>query len=210
LNDLWRKNPNTVKWGYQNSLSSNDYPYLLNNSFLSEDFNRTVNPFDPTPSRKERNLDYFYSVNPSGPSYSYHSLHVQEDFDFSLYSSTQSDYFSYFFTNPQSFNSGNTIVNTEKYSIYEKGDNVTPNSTLSRGLKFELYDVDDFKLSNGQIDTINLSSSNKYQGYKFSILLTSSQSSLQWKIIDKWKHDEVYNTGDIVSYYDILFVSLTQ
>ena len=210
LNDLWRKNPNTVKWGYQNSISSNDYPYLLNNSFLSEDFNRTVNPFDPTPSRKERNLDYFYSVSPSGPSYSYYSLHVQEDFDFSLYSSTQSDYFNYFFSKPQSFDGGNIIKNTEKYSIYEKGDNITPNSTLFRGLKFELYDVDDFKLSNGQIDTINLSSSNKYQGYKFSILLTASQSSLQWKIIDKWKHDELYNTGDIVSYYDILFVSLTQ
>lgn len=220
LSDLWRKNSSRSKWGFQNSLSSNDYPYLLNNAFISEDFNRTTNPFNPIPNRKERNLDYFYTINSSDVSYSYHSLHVESsdgssidtnfNFDLDTYLSNTYDYFTYFFNKKSLFDNGNIITNTEKYSIFEKGDNVIPNSTLFRGLKFELYDVNDLKIANGQIDTINLGSNNNYQGYKFSVLLSASQSSLQWKIIDKWEHNKTYNQGDLVSYYDMLIVSSTQ
>ena len=49
LNSLWRKNDIYTKWGFKNSLSGYDYPYLLNNSFVGEDFNRTANTFLPNP-----------------------------------------------------------------------------------------------------------------------------------------------------------------
>ena len=77
LTPLWRKNPIRCKWGYQNSISTYDYPYLLNNSFLGEDYNRAPNTFNPQPSRVERNLDYFYSINSSTSSYSFQSLNVE-------------------------------------------------------------------------------------------------------------------------------------
>lgn len=79
LNFLWKKNAKRVKWGFQNSISSNDYPYLLNNSFLSEDYNRTVNPYDPSPSRSERNMDYFLTINTDSNEYQHHSLHVIDE-----------------------------------------------------------------------------------------------------------------------------------
>lgn len=79
LSALWKKNAQRVKWGFQNSISSNDYPYLLNNSFTADDFNRTVNPFEPNPSRVERNLDHFLTINPDGGVYTHHSLHVNCD-----------------------------------------------------------------------------------------------------------------------------------
>jgi len=85
LSTLWKKNAQRVKWGFQNSLSSNDYPYLLNNSFTADDFNRTVNPYESNPSRVERNLDHFLSINPDGNDYSYHSLHVVDDEVVSFY-----------------------------------------------------------------------------------------------------------------------------
>lgn len=218
LTPLWRKNPIRVKWGYQNSLSSNDYPYLLNNSFLSEDYNRTSNTFDPVPNRRERNLDYFYSINSSTASYSYHSLHVEDYdngginsnfyFDFGRYLTSSSDYFSYFFGKKSYFNYGEEVINTEKFSIFEKGDNVIPNQTLFRGLKFSLYDVSDVKVVDNNIDNINLKTSNKYQGYKFSILLSeNSKNNLQWDIINNWSHNTTYATNSVVCYYDILYVA---
>ena len=79
LSTLWKKNPQRVKWGFQGSVSGNDYPYLLNNCFLSEDFNRTINPYNPKPSRLDRNLDYFLTINPDSSRYSHHSLHVVDD-----------------------------------------------------------------------------------------------------------------------------------
>jgi hypothetical protein len=238
LSQLWRKNPVRVKWGYQNSLSSYDYPYLLNNSFLSDDFNRTVNSFNPTPNRIERNMDWFYTINSASASYTYHSLHVENvvdgnidnnfEFDLSSYININYDYFSYFFGKKSSFNYGSDTFNTNKYSLFEVGDNVIPNSTLFRGLKIELQNVTDIKLSDGVIDNINLSSNNTFQGYKFSTLLSkndykiiASQSNLsygiltpisnnmEWYIIDNWSYNKDYNQGDIVMYQDILYMAST-
>lgn len=238
LSDIWRKNSVRVKWGYQNSISSNDYPYLLNNSFLSEDFNRTTNIFNPLPNRRDRNLDYFYSVNSSTSSYTYHSLHVENilesgdidnnfSFDLNEYISNEYDYFYSFFGRKSKL--GENILNVEKWSIFEVGDSVIPNSTLFRGLKMDIHDVRDIKLIDNVIENINLQSNNTFQGYKFSILLSKNNykvvgsesnlsigvllptsNQLNWKIIDNWTHDKNYNQYDIVSYYDILYMSLTQ
>jgi len=323
LSTLWRKNSERVKWGFQNSISSNDYPYLLNNSFSAEDYNRTANVHDPKPHRHERNLDYFLTINPSSNDYLHHSLHVVDDevitfYDngflagslvcftgisnisaFSIgdlividqypgyinasYNTTASvtgtffdsngspcvstdiqfvqkpngtpanggtirnltrntfsldrylgigydlDYFSYFFGKKTHFDSGNETVNTKKWSYFNSGDNSIPNLTLFRGLKFKLYDVDGVKLTDGKIDTVNIKTSNKYDGYKFSILLSKNnfvvnsssdnlniatvsnvQNSMMWKLVDDWKLDKIYEKDSIVRWSDILYVASTQ
>ena len=179
LSTLWRKNPERVKWGFQNSISSNDYPYLLNNSFSAEDYNRTANVHDPKPHRHERNLDYFLTINPSSNDYSHNSLHVVDDesifsLDRYLGLGYDLDYFSYFFGKKTDFDSGNETINTKKWSYFNSGDNSIPNLTLFRGLKFKLYDVDGVKITDGKIDTVNIKTSNKYDGYKFSILLSKN------------------------------------
>lgn len=234
LTSLWRKNTVFVKWAFQGSLSSNDYPYLMNNAFASEDFNRTVNPFDPNPKRIERNLDYFYTINSSTSSYSHHSLHVENlevqnfKFDFEKYlnlSGYNEDYFTQFFGQNAKFESGDVIRKTQKWSEFNPGDAVIPNITLFRGIKFKIFDVESIKVDNGNIKNINVRTNNQYDGYKFSILLskndqslvvdpgdsvtlielTSSVNSLEWKIIDSFKYDKPYSTGDIVNYESVLY-----
>ena len=94
ISPIWRKNSVHCRWAFENSLGANDYPYVLNNSIRFEDYNRSVNPFDPDPNRGERNLDYFYTINSSTFSYLHHTLHVENnnergttrfDFDFEKY-----------------------------------------------------------------------------------------------------------------------------
>jgi hypothetical protein len=94
-------------------------------------------------------------------------------------------------------------------------------------LKFLIYDVEDIKKNDvGAIDVLNLRTSNSFDGYKFSILLsdndwsvvdspvgnnigvlTQSQNLMTWKIFDEWKMDKNYNNGDIVILDDILYQS---
>jgi hypothetical protein len=243
LSDIWRKNPVYCRWSYQGSISSNDYPYCLNNSLLFEDFNRTVNPFDPKPSRIERNLDYFYSINSSTSSYSHHSLHIEsykdndeidENFNFELdkylnlatysvgtnsFATYSLDYFSDFFYLKQKYSNGSITKNMKKYSEFNTGDKSIPNSTVFRGLKFSLYDIDGIDFNSiGEINSINLSNNNNFDGWKFSILLSdnnesvdyngqlvSSDNTMNWEIIIEWSMDKLYSTGSIVIFDDMLY-----
>lgn len=238
LTDLWRKNPIHLKWGLQGSISSNDYPYLLNNSFNAEDYNRTTNTSLVLPNRQERNLDYFLSINSSTASYDYHSLHIENkignnidtNFTFELDKylglSYSNDYFSYFFGKKSNFN--NYVFNTEKYSYFNTGDNIIPNMTLFRGIKFNLYNVDGVKITDGKVETLNVKSNNSWDGYKFAILLSKnewslksnpndiniadiikSENTLKWEIIDTWKWDSEYQQNQRVLYNDILWVANT-
>ena len=208
LSEIWRKNPVYCRWGFQNSNSVNDVPYLLNNSLLFENYNRTINPFDPNPKRVDRNLDYFYTINSSTSSYIHHSLHVENNinglidntfrFELDKYlnlgtysvgtvSATYSfDYFSYFFERKTSFDSGKIKKNVKKYSLFNSGDKSIPNITLFKGIKFFIYDVDNIKKDDFGKLSVNLKTSNLFDGYKFSILLSDNEWS-------------VTSTGDITS-----------
>jgi len=232
LSPIWRKNSNYCRWVYQNSLSANDYPYLLNNSLIFEDYNRTVNPFDPEINRPERNLDYFYTINSSTSSYEHHSLHVEgfdefknidNNFRFELskylnLGTYSDDYFTRFFEQSQFFESGETKINSKKYSVFNKGDVSIPNQTLFRGIKFSIYDVDSLKLSinNNSIENLNLRNSNSFEDYKFSILLSdnkdnlNTQNVINWNIIENWQMDKLYDNGSIVIFDDILYISTTE
>jgi hypothetical protein len=233
LSEIWRKNSVYCRWGYLGSISANDYPYLLNNSSLFEDYNRTANPFDPDPKRMERNLDYFYSINSSTNSYVHHSLHIEGYdsngdldpnffFDLNKYLNTStysSDYFSDFFYQKQYFDNGEIVKNVKKYSEFTSGDNSISNTTLFRGLKFSIYNVDGVDVTkDNEIGNINLSTSNKYDGYKFSILLSDNDQSvdnsgklvnsynkMKWDIITRWTMDKIYASGSIVIFDDILY-----
>ena len=200
LTELWRKNAVHARWSYQNSLSANDYPYLLNNSQIFEDFNRTVNPFEPEPKRIERNLDYFYTINSSTSSYIHHTLHVEKvengsidkefRFDLKKYlnQATYSvgnqildynfDYFTAFFERKSHFGKSSILKNVKKYSEFNIGDLSIPNITLFRGIEFRIYDVDAISMDPNfptEIDTINLKTSNTFEDYKFSILLSDNK-----------------------------------
>ena len=227
ISPIWRKNSVHCRWTFENSLGANDYPYVLNNSIRFEDYNRSVNPFDPDPNRGERNLDYFYTVNSSTFSYLHHTLHVENNgpngisrfgFDFNKYLGTSEyyqgtaskkydiDYFSWFFERKTTFLSNQIIKNASKHSIFSAGDSIVPNITLFRGIKFLIQEVDSVKKnSSGQIETINTKNSNKFDGYKFSILLSQKSNGMRWDVIDEWKMDKDYRAGDIVAYNDILY-----
>lgn len=243
LSNIWRKNSIYCRWIYQNSISSNDYPYLMNNNLdIFESYNKTCNPFDMDAKRIERNLDYFYTINSSTSSYIHHSLHIENHngtdidttfrFELDKYlnlgtystgtmSATYSyDYFSYFFSKKTLFDTGNIIKNSNKYSVFNIGDNIIPNTTLFRGLKFKIHNVDSIKSVNGNVENINLKNINTFNGYKFSILLsdnefsisgngiTSSTNNMQWDIIENWKMDKEYSSGEIIIFNDILYQSL--
>jgi hypothetical protein len=119
--------------------------------------------------------------------------------------------------------------NSKKYSFFNKGNESIPNITLFRGIKFIIYDVEDIKKDeNNSINVVNLKSSNKFDDYKFSILLTnelnwqinkseydknigilsSYQNTMNWLIFDEWEMDKQYNTGDIVIKDDILYIAI--
>jgi hypothetical protein len=241
LSEIWRKNSVYCRWGFQKSLSANDMPYLLNNSLIFEDFNRTTNFIDPVPKRIERNLDYFYTINSATSSYLHHTLHLESvnnngnidtsfRFDLNKYlgqsvGTFSHDYFSYLFSKKSSFLNNKIQKNTTKYSYFNVGDESVPNHTLFRGLRFDLYEVNGISLnSNNQIDKINIKSSNKFDDYKFSILLsdnnyqplfatnsnqiiglTFSNNDLSWKVIKEWRMDRQYGPYDIIIYNDMLF-----
>ena len=227
ISPIWRKNSVHCRWAFENSLGANDYPYVLNNSIRFEDYNRSVNPFDPDPNRGERNLDYFYTVNSSTFSYLHHTLHVENNngngisrfsFDFEKYLGTDKyvdgtieknydfDYFSWFFDRKTTFLSNQIHKNVRKYSNFSIGDRNVPNTTLFRGIKFLIHEVDSVKKnSNKQIETINTKTSNKFENYKFSILLSNKSNGMYWDVIDEWKMDKEYKKTDIVIYNDILY-----
>lgn len=232
LNPLWRKNPVRLKWGYKGSLSSNDYPYLLNNSFLSEESNKSVDVWNGLPERNLRNLDYFLTVNSFTSSYVHHSLHVEDhltpgfNFDLSQYLNSTVDYFSYFFGKKSVFDSGRIVSNTSKYSYFVSGDTVVPNQTLWKGIKFSIKNVDSVQVSNGQVEKINVKSSNEFENWKFSIVLTKNNwvvnslpesinsgtlsqtdNVLRWQIVDDWKLNQTYASGSVANWYDILWKS---
>ena len=218
LNDLWRKNPIILKWGYDGSLSSYNYPYLLNNCFDSEDFNRTVNPFDILPKRSERNLDYFYTVGLTG-SYVFRSLEIDKPFSLGSYlGATSSDYFTDFFGSTISFSDGR-LDKLSSWADASLGDTSIPNTFLLRGIKYSLYEVRSIQTSN-QVDSVNTNLSNKFNDWKLSVILSkndidvddngqtfSSFSGLSWETIDVWKSDKTYVTDSKVIWNDSIYVN---
>lgn len=231
LSDIWRINPVYCRWGFQNSLSNNDYPYLLNNAKIFEDYNKSPDPFMGSVSRRSRNLDYFYTINSSTSSYIHHSLHIENfdnngdidtsfKFDIDKYLNTATysvgtysvdynfDYFTSFFERPTYFDSSNIKKNVKKYSYFNKGDNSIPNLTVFKGLEFKIYNVNSLILDqNRNIEKINVSNFNEFNDYKFSILLSESPNSINLMISEQWDPNKEYQQSDTVLFDDIMYES---
>lgn len=123
LTSLWRKNKDFVKWGFQESLNNYDYPYRFNNSLFSDDMNRSTNVYLDKPSRVERNLDHFYTINPDNNNYIDYTLHltgymqdmnnnylINDNYNFSLAKYLNTDF--------------NVCVDCgdKEYELYDKGN----------------------------------------------------------------------------------------
>lgn len=246
LSSIWRKNPVYCRWAFNKSLSANDLPYLLNNSLIFEDHNRTANVYEAFPKRMERNLDYFYTINSASSSYIHHSLHIQKlddygnidtNFRFDLnkylnFGTYSNDYFTHFFKRKTEFYSGKIKKNVVKYSYFNVGDESVPNHTIFRGIRFDLFEVANISLDiNDKLEKVNLKSSNKFNNYKFSILLSDNNykssnngvvisdktsnvingvtlvdNTLRWLIIKEWRMDIDYAVGDIVVFNYVLYI----
>lgn len=236
LNALWRKNNTSVKWGYQNSNSHFDEAYRMNNSLIADDFNRTTNTIEGRPMRMENNLDYFYTINSSTTSYTEQSLHIQQltngsinqSFKFNpdliftgitasygSYSGTIS-YFSSLFNKKESSSSNTIFRNTKKHANFNTGDSVLTNHLVFKGIKFYLYEIDKLIIKDSNIDSLVTKATNKFEDYKFSILMSDSatcsifptQNNLTWDIFDNFNQENTYNFGDKFVYDEILYTYL--
>lgn len=196
LTELWRKNPVHCRWGYQESLSTGDRPYLLNNNDVHGSYNRSVNTKLMIPNRIERNLDYFYSINSGSSSYTHHSLHIDDnlegyqnpeysfELDKYLGMATYSlngqvlpydfDYFSLFFGKESTYLDGDIKKQQKKYSVFTGGDSSVPSTTLFKGIKFKIYEVSNLIQDSSVVVNANLKTSKKMNGYKFNILLSQN------------------------------------
>jgi hypothetical protein len=198
LSNIWQPNSDYCRWGYINSISSFDYPYVFNNSFIMEDFNRTVDLNTSIPNRIERNLDYFYTINTQKNKYTFNSLDINKtNFNLEQYISSNEDYFTNFFEGVETYDS-DKLKKYKKYSIILRSDNIVTNQTLFRGIKFNI-----FKFSKNN----ELAPTNDLVDYKLSILLSRKKiSNINWNIIREWKLNNVYKNGDKVIFNDIIYV----
>jgi hypothetical protein len=234
LNGLWKKNPNFIKWGYKGSLCSNHYPYLLNNSFQSDPFNRSTNYLEPIPKRVEKNLDYFFTINSDGGDYRHQSLHIErrinnvtdKNFKFELdkylgIGTYSLDYFTYFFGIEDELSGGSVKKNIKKWSYFNGGPYET-NTTVFKGLKLMMLDVIDAN----NLSQISVTNTQNFTDYKFSILLSKNDygvtinqgdpnlavverkfNSLKWIMLEQWKSNKSYEMDSLVLWNDIIYRS---
>ena len=192
LSEIWRKNQSICKWGYRDSVSHSDYPYKLNNNFKTGGVhNRITNIYSVEPNITDKNLDYFYRVgnfhdaNLNSIFYYNQSSNISTDllnsdhsslFNIDMYMNSNVDYFTYFFNNKEKYYDNGKLYERqyEKYSIFNSGVKFENSSTLFKGMKFNIYGVDNFILENDTTSTISeilISDTKRYNDYKFSILL---------------------------------------
>lgn len=183
LSQLWRKNPTICKWGFSGSISHNDYPYRANNQISNIDrYNRAPNPFLlDSGSRSSNNLDYFYTFGVPDKKYINHSLHIDMTFfNYLHYLNPNFDYFTDFFESEiiTKDSNNNYINNSNKYSIFSGGSSESPATCVFRGAKFKICDVSNIlKDSEDNIKEFSLTETNKYNNYKFSIILGEKRNN---------------------------------
>jgi hypothetical protein len=114
----------------------------------------------------------------------------------SLYS-IEYDYFLNYFTRETV--SGFPIKRDFRYSLFSNGDSIKPAETLFRGIKVEIKDRTEFSDINFNKETLKYINNKKYNGYKFSCVLTYGNSGSQITVIknDKFKSVTLVIQSDI-------------
>jgi len=205
------------KWVYDNeSVDVRENPYRLNTdqSFGYSNFSPSFDEVSPNPKffthewyylqkyppymtfeEKKASFSYFDgdinvgtlpSIGSIGSTAYYQSLIGLTGASANLLSINE-DYFLSYFTRETI---GGTAIDRDfKYSIFEYGTDSTYSETLFRGAKILLKDRVENSPINYNIESLKLLSNVKYNGYKFSAVLTYSDAGTQLSVIknDKWK-----------------------
>jgi len=216
-NKFWDKNSDIVKWGIESSVGNNDYPYMFNINQKGDDYNRVANTDNSIPSRVDRNLDYFYTLASSDYNFGYNnnvihqslSIINENDFKIDKYFNRNyaSNYFDEIFSGEETYN--NVISKSKKFSNFLPSEESNPNKTWFKGLEFSIYNVDQIEKDNNTILKMNVSSSNSFENYKFSVLLSARSNNIEndfaptntssnWVLIRNWERNTTYFTGSIV------------
>ena len=222
LNRLWDVNRSICKFGFYNSIETNDYVHRINPVYdhLKVDIDSIV------PDRRGKNLDFFYNINYdlsskidsqslsivkyNGVYDTTYNFNVQQFF-------TDSEYYNNFFNYIEYINGYNKKV--EKYCVVNPMNDVNyTNTFLFKGLLCNIYSVVNNKLiPTNEFDSYDASFilsplSHVYNGENF---ISVSTSNLVWGYVKKWEKNTKYNGGDVVSYrfdytYDVVIGSVTR
>jgi hypothetical protein len=97
------------------------------------------------------------------------------------------DYFVSYFTRETI--GGTAIPRDFRYSIFGNGDDIRFSETLFRGVKVIIKDRSEYSPINYNIESLRLLSSSKYNGYKFSAILTYGDTGTTYTFVknDRWK-----------------------
>lgn len=237
--DMWSINPTISKWGYVDSIGHGDYVYKLNNSYkIGSKYNRGVGVFESTPSIKLKNLDYFYRIGELTENNGQDNIHFyfqsrnietsllnpdSRKFNLDLYLQNNFDYFNYFFDNYMNQrinNDDDNLKSTQKYSIFNNGDDFEPSSTILNDLNYELINVEDIvyeEYEDGDLfvkEIVRKENGNNYNGYKTSIIFNPAyefqDSATTSGLIDNLTIDPLIWYNPIyLEGYDFFFNPLT-
>jgi hypothetical protein len=128
-------------------------------------------------------------------------LSIEEDYFLNYFTreSITEDFGTYSVTYP--------IPREFKYSIFADGNSSRPAETMFRGIKVEILDRSEFSNINFNRESLNYVYGEKYNGYKFSAVLTYGNAGTQLTFIknEKWKTVTLLIQAD---FNDILFESI--
>lgn len=225
------------KWVYDNeSVDVRENPYRLNTdqSFGYSNFSPSYDEINPNPKffthewyylqkyppymsfedkknsysyfDEDLNIDALPLIGSAGSTAYYQSLIGLTGASANLLSFNE-DYFLSYFTRETI---GGTAIDRDfKYSIFENGTNSIFPETLFRGAKIILKDRVENSLINYNIESLKFNTNVKYNGYKFSAVLTYSNAGTQLSVIknDKWKTVTLVIQSDLIdtpllSYFD--------
>jgi len=185
LTQLWSKNPVYCRFGYQNSISKSNVPYLLNNNTIHESFNRCADFYRTEPSMRYRNLDYFYSINSGSTNYVDHSLHIEKN---SLYTISQdSPIESLRFLQDETFRfEVDKYLNVKTYSVSTESATYSydyfsyffeiPSTLASGRLKYNIKRYSNFDKSQSGIPNSTLFNGLKFQIFEVDTIRADSNS----------------------------------
>ena len=198
---------------------------MINLNTNSEDYNRVCSLDNYYPDNMDRNLDHFYTLlnNTDILNYDFQSLNISGSFSIKDYvESSNVDYFKKLLRSSIILNGKK--INYNKYSKFVYSDGSISNSTLFRGIKFNIHKVDNIKVLNGNVEQISYNSTNNFNDYNFSILMSenehiisrskidgtigitsSSINSFQWTTIDEIGSKKIINNSDYILSNSIIY-----
>lgn len=111
--------------------------------------------------------------------------------------SINEDYFLSYFTRESV--EGQPVPREFRYSIFSYGDQIRFSETLFRGAKIVIKDRSEFSPINYNIESLKFLSNPKYNGYRFSAVLTYGNAGTQFSVIknDVWKSITLVAQADI-------------